>query len=218
MWRPRQLAPTLLPPPEKLRDQSITQKRSAWRVWLQRSSRLASFGRVGLERVLVSHNAHKLLLIHLAIAIQVRFRDHLLQLLVSHILAKLARYPLKIAESDLPGLVVVKELEYTPNLLRRVTVAHLPCHHLHELLKVNGPRTVKIDIGDHLAHFLLFRVKAKRPQCHLQLLCVDCARAICVKKIKGLSQLLHLPLWDARPRDNLLRCSSLPRAGRTLIG
>ena len=60
----------------------------------------------------------ELLLVDLAVAVDVGLVDHLLQLLVCHVLAELARHPLQVAEGDLACLVVVEELEDPPDTAR----------------------------------------------------------------------------------------------------
>mmetsp|Transcript_22058 Transcript_22058/g.55923 ORF Transcript_22058/g.55923 Transcript_22058/m.55923 type:complete len:206 (-) Transcript_22058:12-629(-) len=158
--------------------------------------------RVRLEGVLVRHDAQELLLVHLAVAVHVCLVDHLLQLLVRHVLAQLPRNALEVFERDFASLVVVKELEDAHDLLRGVAVAHLARHHFDELFEVDGAAAVQVDVLDHLAHLLLLRVEAESAQSHAELLCVDCARAIRVEEVKRLLQFLHLPFGDARPRAN----------------
>mmetsp|Transcript_45826 Transcript_45826/g.91413 ORF Transcript_45826/g.91413 Transcript_45826/m.91413 type:complete len:260 (+) Transcript_45826:423-1202(+) len=151
-----------------------------------------------LERMLVCHDPHELILIHLPIAIQISLIDHLLQLLICHVLAQLARHALKVAERDLARLVVIEELEDAPYFLWRIPVAHLPCHHLHKLLKVDSAGSVQVNVGNHFPDFLLLRVEAKRAQSYLKLFRVNGAGSIRIEQVKCLTQLLHLPLWDSR--------------------
>mmetsp|Transcript_8100 Transcript_8100/g.19759 ORF Transcript_8100/g.19759 Transcript_8100/m.19759 type:complete len:284 (+) Transcript_8100:266-1117(+) len=79
------------------------------------ASSLAQFG--SLEGVLVCHDAQELLLVHLPVAVEVSLVDHLLQLLVRHVLAELARNTLKIFEGDVPCLIVVEELKHPHDFL-----------------------------------------------------------------------------------------------------
>mmetsp|Transcript_22191 Transcript_22191/g.51039 ORF Transcript_22191/g.51039 Transcript_22191/m.51039 type:complete len:205 (+) Transcript_22191:569-1183(+) len=168
---------------------------------------------LGFEGVLVRHDSHELLLVHLAVAVQIRLSDHLLQLLVCHVLTQLARYPLEIAEGDLTRLVIIEELEDTSDFLWRVSVAHLARHHFHKLLEIDRPRAVEINVGNHLAHFLLLRVKAKSTQRHLQLLCVNCAAPVRVEQVECLTQFLHLPFRDAWASEYRVLSGRLLRRG-----
>merc|ERR1719453_1101726 len=56
---------------------------------------------VRLERVFVRHDAEELLLVDLTVAVEVGLVDHLLQLLVGHVLAQLACDALEVPERDL---------------------------------------------------------------------------------------------------------------------
>merc|ERR1719238_116530 len=97
------------------------------------------------------HDAEELLLVHLAITIAVGLVDHLLKLLVGHVLAELLGHALEVLERDLAGLIVVEETEHLNDLLAGVTVAHASGHHVEELVEVNGAGAVLVNVVNHAA-------------------------------------------------------------------
>merc|ERR1719440_477608 len=142
------------------------------------------------------HDTQKLLLVDLAVAVAVGLIDHLLQLLVGHILAELLGDALEVLERDLAGLVVVEEAEGLQDLLPRVLLAHLRGHHLQELIEVDRARAVLVDVRNHLFDLLLLRLEAERTHRHLQLLGVDGARTVGIKEVERLADLLLLLLGE----------------------
>merc|ERR1719450_1904934 len=70
------------------------------------------------------HDAEELLLIHLTITITVGLINHLLELLIGHVLAEFLSHTLEVLEGDLASLIVVEETEHLDDLLAGVAVAH----------------------------------------------------------------------------------------------
>merc|ERR1711970_1241135 len=66
------------------------------------------------------HDAEELVLVDLAIAIAISLVNHLLELLVGHVLAELLSDALQVLEGDLAGLIVVEEAEHLDDLLAGV--------------------------------------------------------------------------------------------------
>jgi hypothetical protein len=77
----------------------------------------------GSEQVGLLHNSDELLLGDLAVAISVGFIDHLLQLIVSHGLAKLPGYSFEVSQGNLSCVVIVEQAEGLENLFARVTLS-----------------------------------------------------------------------------------------------
>ncbi|CAH0371854.1 unnamed protein product, partial [Pelagomonas calceolata] len=146
------------------------------------------------------HDAQKLVLVDFAVAVPIRLVDHLLELLVRHVLAELLRDALQVPERDLARLVVVEEPEGLQDLLAAVLLAHLRRHHLEELREVDRAGPVLVDVRDHLLDLLLLRLEAQRAHRHLQLLGVDGARAVRVEEVERLANLLLLLLLRRAPR------------------
>mmetsp|Transcript_32998 Transcript_32998/g.109007 ORF Transcript_32998/g.109007 Transcript_32998/m.109007 type:complete len:213 (+) Transcript_32998:265-903(+) len=144
------------------------------------------------------HDPQELLLVDLAVAVPVRLVDHLLQLLVRHVLAELLGHPLEVRERDLARVVVVKEAEGLEDLFSRVLLAHLLGHHLQELVELDRPRAVLVDLVNHLFDLLLLGLKAERAHRHLELLGIDSARAVGIEQVECLADLLLLLLSQLR--------------------
>ena len=89
------------------------------------------------EKIGLFHDTHELLFSDLAITVSVGFVDHLLNLVVSHVLAELFGDSLQILEGNLAGLVVVEKTEGLQHLLARVALSHLLSHHVQELREVD---------------------------------------------------------------------------------
>merc|ERR1719453_250028 len=146
------------------------------------------------EEVGLLHNAEELLLVDLTVAITVSLIDHLLKLLISHPLAELLGHTLQVLERDLAGLIIIEQAEGLENLILRITIQNLVGHHLQELFVLDGAASVIIDIGDHLLNLLFLWLESKGAHGDLQLLGIDGARAIGIKEVKGLLDLLLLLL------------------------
>merc|ERR1719375_1964512 len=144
------------------------------------------------EQVRLLHDPKELLLVHFSISIAVSFVDHLLKLLVGHALAKLLCHALQILEGDLSRLVIVKQTECLQDLILRVAIQDLVGHHLEELLVLDRPAAIVVDIGDHLLDLFLLRLEAEGTHGDLELLGVDGARAIGVEQVEGFFDLLLL--------------------------
>merc|ERR1719387_846554 len=141
------------------------------------------------EKVGLLHDAQKLLLIYLAIAIAVCLIDHLLELLVCHSLAEFLRNSLQILERDLPSLVVIEEPERLQNFVLRVAVQNLVRHHLQKLLVLDRAAAIVVNVRDHLLDLLLLGLETERTHGDLELLRVDVAAAVGVEEVEGLLDL-----------------------------
>ncbi len=89
------------------------------------------------EKVGLSHDSVEFFLTDLAITVAVSLVDHLLNLIVGHILAELLGNALEVLKRDLVCVVVVKEAESLGHLLLGVTFGHLGGHHVAELVVVD---------------------------------------------------------------------------------
>lgn len=68
------------------------------------------------------HDADEFLFADFTIAIAVSFINHLLQLLICHVLTQLLSNTLEVPERDLSSLIVVKQAESLNDLLHRITL------------------------------------------------------------------------------------------------
>jgi hypothetical protein len=64
------------------------------------------------------------------------------------------------------------------------------------LVEVDGAGTVSVDVSNHLLDFLLLRLETHSTHGHLQLLGIDVAGAVGIKKVEGLTDLLFLLLSE----------------------
>merc|ERR1719440_1822688 len=142
------------------------------------------------EQVCLLHDAQEFLLIDLTIAITISFVDHLLELFISHALAKLLGDTFQVLEGNLASLIVIEKTEGLKDLVLWVTIEDLVGHHLQEFLVLNGARAIIINIGDHLLDFFLLWLETKGTHGNLQLLGVNGSRAISIEQVKGFLDLL----------------------------
>jgi len=144
------------------------------------------------EQVGLSHNSIELFLADLTVSVAVSLVDHLLNLVVGHILAEFFGDALEILKGDLVCVVVVEQAESLRHLLLGVSFSHLGGHHVAELVVVNDARAVFIDVLDHLLNFCGLWFEAECSHSDFELLLVDVAAAISVEEVEGLLDLLSL--------------------------
>jgi len=110
----------------------------------------------------------------------------MLSSLTTHGLAQLLGHSFEVPEGNLPGLIIVKQVEYLLNVLPRVLVAlrrgegsqchddgacleeqkgqcsyHLGSHHVQELIKVYSSAAIFVNVCYHLVDGLIFRFEAQ---------------------------------------------------------
>merc|ERR1712054_456114 len=141
-------------------------------------------------------DAEEFFLVDLAIAIAVGLVNHLLELLVSHVLTEFLGHTLQVLEGDLASLVVVEETEHLDDLLTRVAVAHASSHHVEEFVEVDGAGAILVDVVDHATDLVLLGIEAEGAHDHLELLGVNGAGAISVEEVEGLTDLLDLVVGE----------------------
>ena len=144
------------------------------------------------EKVGLAHDAHELFLRDHTITVAVSLVDHLLNLVVGHVLAELFGHTLKVLERDFAITFVVKKAESLEHLLLGVAVGHLLCHHVEELGVVNDTGAVLVDVGDHLLDLLTFGLEAECAHGDLELFLVDVAGTVGIEEVEGLLDLLLL--------------------------
>ena len=89
------------------------------------------------DESLFRHNVVKVVGSNCRVAVRVSSVDHLLQLFISHRLAKFAGNTSQIANGDCACAIVIEEAEDFVNVLSSVSVAHAGGHHVQELLEVD---------------------------------------------------------------------------------
>merc|ERR1719213_903848 len=122
------------------------------------------------EEICLLHDTEKFLLVDLTVAIPVCLINHFLKLLVCHPFAKLLGHALQVLEGDFARLVIIEQTESLQDLILGVSVKNLMSHHLEELLVLDGPASIIIDIRDHLLDLLLLWLKAEGAHGYLKLL------------------------------------------------
>merc|ERR1711971_1521597 len=142
------------------------------------------------------HDAEELLLVDLAIAIAVSLIDHLLELLIGHVLAKLLSNALQVLEGDLAGLIIVEQTEDLDDLLAGIAVTHASGHHVKELVEVDGAGAILVDVVDHTTDLVLLSIEAESAHGDLELLSVDGAGAVSVEEVECLTDLLDLVVGE----------------------
>merc|ERR1712179_819553 len=123
--------------------------------------------------------------------------DHVLELLIVDVLTELLSNTGQVAEGDLVGVVVIKELEHLLDVLAGVLLAHLASHHLEELAELDGAVAVAIDVGDHLLELLVLDLEAESAHSSLELTHVNHAGCISIEEAECLADLLHLLLGES---------------------
>ena len=144
------------------------------------------------------HNSHELLLTNLSITVSVGLIDHLLDLVVSHVLSEFFCYPLKIFERNFAGLIIIEESESLEHLLAGVALSHFLGHHVQEFWEVDHATSIAVSIGNHFSDFLFLRLEAQSPHGNLELLGIDGPTAVSVEQVKGLLDFLFLLLSQLR--------------------
>ena len=148
------------------------------------------------EEVGLAHDTHELLLRDLAITITISLLDHLVDLVVGHVLSELLGDTLEVSERDLACLIIIEESEGLDHLISWVSLRHLGGHHVEELVVVDDTAAVLVDILNHLLDLLSLGLETKGSHGDLEFLLVDVARAVSVEEIEGLLDLLLLLIGD----------------------
>merc|ERR1719263_2214008 len=90
------------------------------------------------EEICLLHDSEKFFFINFTIAISICLIDHFLQFLVCHALANLLSNALQVLETDFASLIIVEEAEGFQDLVFRISVQDLMCHHLEEFFVLDG--------------------------------------------------------------------------------
>merc|ERR1719389_794181 len=140
------------------------------------------------------HDLDGLLVVNLAVTIDVSLTDHLVNLLIGELLAKVGHDVTKLSSGDETVAVLVEHLEGLLDLLLGVGVLHLTSHQVQELGEVDGAGAIGIDLVDHVLELSLGGVLAEGAHDSSKLLGGDGAIAILVEKGEGLLELSNLLL------------------------
>merc|ERR1711871_1934409 len=102
----------------------------------------------------------------------------------------------EVAEGDLVGVVVIKQLEHLLDVLAGVLLTHLASHHLEELSKLDGAVTVVVDVSNHLLELLVLDFEAESAHGGLKLTDINGAGGIRVEEGEGFTDLVELLLGE----------------------
>merc|ERR1712151_1490715 len=145
----------------------------AWAPEYERHALQGADHQMRLEEICLLHDPQELLLVHFPIAIPIGFINHLLQFLICHALTKLLRDALEILKRDLPSFVIVKQTESLQDLVLRVAIEDLVCHHLEKFFIFNGATSIIINVGNHFLDLLLLWFETQCAHGNLQLFRID---------------------------------------------
>jgi hypothetical protein len=132
-----------------------------------------------------------------SIVIQISLYEHLLQLLVSHVLADVLGYSLELQDGDLADLVQVKRCEDFVYFRSAVFVAQLGRCQSQKLREVDASGLIFIQFGQDLVDELVLTCKAQVDEGLLELERIDHATAIAVEDIER-----QLDVLDFLERDS----------------
>ena len=113
------------------------------------------------DKGLFSHDVVEIVGGNCLVTVAVRTVDHLLQLLVRHGLTKFASHSAQVSDCDCARAVVVEEAEHFVYVFTSVSVAHPCSHHVEELLEVDVPALVLVQVRDHLVDRLVLGLEAE---------------------------------------------------------
>jgi len=133
-------------------------------------------------QLLRCHHRHEFLVVDLTVAINVRFPDHLVYLLVGQLLAQIGHNVSQLCGGDEAISVFVEYSKGLSDLFLAIRVLHLSCHHGEELWKVDCTITVGVDLIDHVLELRLSGILSQRAHHSAQLFGGDRTIAILVKK------------------------------------
>mmetsp|Transcript_11557 Transcript_11557/g.38203 ORF Transcript_11557/g.38203 Transcript_11557/m.38203 type:complete len:232 (+) Transcript_11557:50-745(+) len=143
------------------------------------------------------HHLDELVVVNLAVAIHVRFADHLIHLLVGEFLAEVGHHVTQLRGGDEAVAVLVEHLERFLQFLLGVRVLHLPRHQVQELGEVDGAVTVRVDFVDHVLELGFGGVLSERPHDGAEFLGGDGAVAILVEQRERLLELGDLLVGES---------------------
>jgi len=135
------------------------------------------------------HELDELVVVDSAIAVLVSLSDHLINLIISELLADGGHDMSKLSSRNETVVVTVEHLESLADLLLRVGILHLARHHGEELRKVDGAIVVSVNLVDHVLKLGLGGVLAERAHDGAELLGGDLTITILVKEGEGLLEL-----------------------------
>merc|ERR1711924_258558 len=131
------------------------------------------------------HDLDELLVVDLAVTVNVRLADHLVDLLVGQLLAEVGHDVAELRRRDEAVAVLVEDAEGLLELLLGVGVLHLARHERAELGEVDRAVAVGIDLVDHVLELRLGRVQAERAHHGAKLLGSDRAVTSLSKREKA---------------------------------
>eukprot|EP00408_Alexandrium_pacificum_P044189 CAMPEP_0171241120 /NCGR_PEP_ID=MMETSP0790-20130122/44910_1 /TAXON_ID=2925 /ORGANISM="Alexandrium catenella, Strain OF101" /LENGTH=209 /DNA_ID=CAMNT_0011707677 /DNA_START=198 /DNA_END=824 /DNA_ORIENTATION=- len=143
------------------------------------------------------HSLDELLAVDASLAGPVRLVDHLLKLLVGEVLADFVRKAPQVLEGY-GLLLLVGDIEGVrlEDLVPWVSAEDPWTHHGDELVHLDLPAAVLVDLEDHPDELVAGHVVAQLPHHDLELLVADGAGAVRVEEVEGLLQLLLLLLRE----------------------
>ena len=153
---------------------------------------------LGSEQVGLLHDSHELFLTDLTVAVSVGFVNHLLDLIIGHVLSKLFGYPFQVLERNFACFIVVEQPEGLQHLLAGVALSHLLGHHVEKFWEVNHAAAIAVGVSNHFSDFLLLGLEAECSHGDLEFFGVDGPAAVGVEEVEGLLDFLFLLLSQLR--------------------
>ena len=149
------------------------------------------------SNLLGHHHLDELLVVDLAVAVDVRLAEHLVDLLVRELLAEVGHDVAQLGGGDEAVAVLVEHLERLLELLLGVGVLHLAGHEVEELGEVDRAVAVRVNLVDHVLKFGFSRVLPERAHDGTELLGGDGAVAILVEEGERLLELGDLLVGES---------------------
>merc|ERR1719387_2080341 len=144
------------------------------------------------HRSLGHHHLHKFFIVDLPITIYIGLADHLIDLFIRELLAKVGHHVPQLRSTDEAVSITIKNLEGLNELLLSVGIFHLARHQGQELWEIDCSVPIGIYLVNHVLELSFGWILAQRAHHRTQLLCRDRAVAVLVEERERLLELRNL--------------------------
>ena len=147
---------------------------------------------VGADTLRGRHELDELLVVDLAVTVNVRLADHLIDLLVGELLTEVGHDVTKLSGGDETIAITIEDLEGLDQLLLSISVLHLTGHEGEELGELNGAIAIGIVLIDRMLNFGLSWVLSKLSHRSTELLGADGAISVLIEQVESLLEFSDL--------------------------
>ena len=99
-----------------------------------------------LKILLGHHHLDELFVVDLAVAINISFTDHFVDLFVGKFLAEISHNMTQFGSGDEAVSVLIEDLERLKNLFLAIGILHLTSHHRQEFREINSSTAISINL------------------------------------------------------------------------